>query len=114
LQSSKKTSEPNIERNTMQNNSISIPYDHPGASNQSSCSTAQAWAKAPRDPKPEEKAALIARIKQMLIEQDAVLVAHYYVNADLQDLAEATGGYVSDSLALWARQRKFLTRKKEF
>ena len=82
----------------MQNDSIAIPYDHPGSSNQSSCSTAQAWAKAPRDPQPEEKAALIARIKRMLTEQDAVLVAHYYVNADLQDLAEVTGGYVSDSL----------------
>ena len=82
----------------MQNNSISIPYDHPGATNQSVCSTAQAWAKAPRDPKPEEKPALIERIKRMLKEQDAVLVAHYYVNSDLQDLAEATGGYVSDSL----------------
>jgi len=67
----------------MQNNTISIPYDHPGTSNQSTCSTAQAWAKAPRDPKPEEKAALIERIKRMLKEQDAVLVAHYYVNADL-------------------------------
>jgi quinolinate synthase len=82
----------------MQNNAISIPYDHPGASNQGACSTAQAWASLPREPRPEEKAALIARIKQMLKEQDAVLVAHYYVNSDLQDLAESTGGYVSDSL----------------
>ena len=46
----------------------------------------------------EEKAELIARIKRMLKEQDAVLVAHYYVHPDLQDLAEATGGIVSDSL----------------
>lgn len=82
----------------MQNDTISIPYDHPGAGNQSACGTAQTWARLPRDPRPEEKPALIAHIKQMLIEQDAVLVAHYYVNADLQDLAEATGGYVSDSL----------------
>jgi quinolinate synthase len=82
----------------MQNDTITIPYDHPGAGNQSACSTAQTWARLPRDPKPEEKTALIAHIKQMLVEQDAVLVAHYYVNADLQDLAESTGGYVSDSL----------------
>ena len=27
-----------------------------------------------------------------------MLVAHYYTNPDLQALAEATGGYVSDSL----------------
>ena len=45
-----------------------------------------------------EKESLKARIKKQLIEQDAVLVAHYYVDADLQQLAEETGGYVSDSL----------------
>lgn len=46
----------------------------------------------------EEKRALIERIKRLLKEQDAVLVAHYYVDADLQKIAEETGGYVSDSL----------------
>ncbi|MEZ5449214.1 MAG: quinolinate synthase NadA, partial [Thiolinea sp.] len=46
----------------------------------------------------EEKAELKQRIKQQLQEQDAVLVAHYYVDAELQELAEETGGYVSDSL----------------
>jgi quinolinate synthase len=46
----------------------------------------------------EQKAEVIARIKQLLIEQDAVLVAHYYVDAELQKLAEETGGYISDSL----------------
>ena len=30
----------------------------------------------------------------------AVLVAHYYVDADVQDLAEETGGFVSDSLEM--------------
>jgi len=33
-----------------------------------------------------------------LVEQDATLVAHYYTSPELQELAEATGGYVSDSL----------------
>ena len=47
---------------------------------------------------PGEKAALIERIQRLLIEQDATLVAHYYTAAELQELAEATGGYVSDSL----------------
>lgn len=47
---------------------------------------------------PEQKAEVKARIKQLLKEQDAVLVAHYYVERDLQELAEETGGYVSDSL----------------
>jgi quinolinate synthase len=71
---------------------IQISYDHPG------CPTEVAWAKVPREPDMLEKAELIARIKRMLLEQNAVLVAHYYVHPDLQDLAEATGGIVSDSL----------------
>lgn len=41
---------------------------------------------------------LINKIKQLLKEKDAVLVAHYYTDADLQMLAEETGGFVSDSL----------------
>jgi len=45
-----------------------------------------------------EREALIARIKQLLKEQDAVLVAHYYTDEDLQRIADETGGYVSDSL----------------
>lgn len=45
-----------------------------------------------------QKAEVIAKIKQKLKEQDAVLVAHYYVDEELQALAEETGGYVSDSL----------------
>lgn len=38
------------------------------------------------------------QIKILLKEQDAVLVAHYYVDQELQELAEETGGYISDSL----------------
>ncbi|NOU00309.1 MAG: quinolinate synthase NadA [Gallionella sp.] len=76
---------------------FAVDYDHPDAA-QTSCSTARAWAKQPREPSAAEKPALIEHIKRMLIEQNAVLVAHYYVHPDLQDLAEATGGIVSDSL----------------
>ncbi len=47
---------------------------------------------------PEKKEHVKQRIKELLVEQDAVLVAHYYVDADLQELAEETGGYISDSL----------------
>lgn len=46
----------------------------------------------------QEKSALIKRIKRLLKEKDAVLVAHYYTDADLQRIADETGGYVSDSL----------------
>lgn len=43
---------------------------------------------------------LIARIKQLLQQRDAVLVAHYYVDEDLQMLADETGGCVADSLEM--------------
>jgi quinolinate synthase len=48
----------------------------------------------------DERAELKARIKTLMKQQDAVLVAHYYTSADLQDLAEETGGCVSDSLEM--------------
>jgi quinolinate synthase len=61
---------------------------------------AQAWAKVPVHLPATEKANVIARIKQLLIEKDAVLVAHYYVDGEIQDLAIETGGFVSDSLEM--------------
>lgn len=45
-------------------------------------------------------AELQARIKQQLIEKNAVLIAHYYTNPLIQALAEETGGVVSDSLEM--------------
>ncbi len=48
----------------------------------------------------DAKQALIERIKRHLKEQNAVLVAHYYVDGDLQALAEETGGCVADSLEM--------------
>jgi quinolinate synthase len=41
-----------------------------------------------------------ARAKALLEQHDAVLVAHYYVDGDLQDLAQETGGCVADSLEM--------------
>jgi quinolinate synthase len=41
---------------------------------------------------------LIEHIKHLLLVQNATLVAHYYTAPELQELADATGGYVSDSL----------------
>ncbi len=48
----------------------------------------------------EERAELVARIKRLLQEKDAVLVAHYYTAGEVQDLAVQTGGCVSDSLEM--------------
>src|SRR5262249_12816164 len=44
--------------------------------------------------------ALRGRIRRLLEERQAVLVAHYYVDSDIQDLAEETGGCVADSLEM--------------
>jgi quinolinate synthase len=73
---------------------IRIRFEHPNLS------TAEAWAKAPVKPTEQERGELKARIKALLKAQDAVLVAHYYVDGDLQDLAEETSGVVSDSLEM--------------
>ena len=56
----------------------------------------------------KEKEALKSRIKSLLKARDAVLVAHYYTNGDLQELAEETGGCVADSLEM----ARFGTRQK--
>jgi len=52
------------------------------------------------EPANPDKDGLKARIKALLRERDAVLVAHYYTDAELQQLAEETGGCVADSLEM--------------
>ncbi len=48
----------------------------------------------------EQRDALREHIKRMLVQQNAVLVAHYYTDGELQALAEETGGCVADSLEM--------------
>ncbi len=60
----------------------------------------QAWAKVPPSLSHEEKDYYQQKIKQMLQQQNAVIVAHYYVEPELQDLALNTGGIVGDSLEM--------------
>ncbi len=55
-------------------------------------------ARAIAPPAQENVEALTAEIKALIKARDAVLVAHFYVDEQLQALAEATGGLVSDSL----------------
>jgi quinolinate synthase len=57
-------------------------------------------AKPPPVLSPADREASIARARKLLKERDAVLVAHYYVHPELQDLAQSTGGTVSDSLEM--------------
>jgi quinolinate synthase len=51
-------------------------------------------------PPATDPGALTSYVAAALRELDAVLVAHYYVDGALQDLADATGGCVGDSLEM--------------
>jgi quinolinate synthase len=73
---------------------IDVEYEQPA------CDTQHAWARVPVEPEPQQRAELKAKIRRLLKERNAVMVSHYYVHPDLQDLAEETGGLVSDSLEM--------------
>ena len=78
---------------------INVDYEQP-LPESASCATQHAWARVPVEPTPAERAALKDCIRRLLKEKNAVMVSHYYVHPDLQDLAEETGGIVSDSLEM--------------
>jgi quinolinate synthase len=48
----------------------------------------------------EQERALKDRIRERLVQENAVLIAHYYTDSEIQALAEETGGCVSDSLEM--------------
>ncbi len=48
----------------------------------------------------QQEAALFETVKDKLLQSGARLVAHYYVDSEIQRLAEETGGIVSDSLEM--------------
>jgi quinolinate synthase len=75
-------------------------YDYTRQDASGASGTAHAWAKVPAALPPAERAAARLRAKDLLKQHDAVLVAHYYVDGDLQDLALETGGIVADSLEM--------------
>ena len=82
---------------------IGVDYEQPDTSApglSGACSTRHAWARVPVEPSQTERAALKDTIRRLLKEKNAVMVSHYYVHPDLQDLAEETGGLVSDSLEM--------------
>jgi len=78
--------------------SVMFDYTRQDASGES-C-TAHAWAKVPAPLTPDGRARARARAAELLAREQAVLVAHYYVDGDLQDLALETGGLVADSLEM--------------
>lgn len=62
--------------------------------------TAHAWARVAPPATAAQRTMLKLRAAELLRERSAVLVAHYYVDGDLQDLALETGGCVADSLEM--------------
>lgn len=76
-----------------------VQYDLPEAQN-GAIRIACSWARIPPEPTQAEKAEMKEKIRRLLKEKEAVLVAHYYVDPDIQDLAEETGGCVADSLEM--------------
>jgi quinolinate synthase len=57
------------------------------------------WPESPKlELSVEEKKHYREKIKRLLKEKDAVIIAHFYVDAEIQKLAEETGGCVADSL----------------
>ncbi len=77
-----------------------VLYDYTRADASGASCVAHAWAKVPEPLTPSRRRELKSRIAQQLTSRDAVLVAHYYVDGDLQDLAQETGGCVADSLEM--------------
>ncbi|QWD89975.1 quinolinate synthase NadA [Polynucleobacter sp. MWH-Braz-FAM2G] len=84
----------------IETSSTPIQFDYPQQDSTGLTCTAQAWAKTPQPLSALERPQVIEKIKTLLREKDAALVAHYYVDADIQDLALETGGCVADSLEM--------------
>ena len=59
-----------------------------------------------------EKKSYTDKIKVLLKQKDAVVIAHYYVDALIQELAEQSDGFIGDSLEM-ARFGKHLSLKIE-
>jgi quinolinate synthase len=77
-----------------------VSFDYPRQDAEGVTCTAHAWAKVPAPLTPVQRRDLAERAAALLKQHNAVLVAHYYVDGALQDLALATGGIVSDSLEM--------------
>ena len=77
-----------------------VLYDYTRADASGGSCVAHAWAKVPEALTPQRRDELKATIVRELKARNAVMVAHYYVDGDLQDLAQETGGCVSDSLEM--------------
>lgn len=99
--------------NTHTSERLSYPYEKPSLEHmqahvnaakqqqeQQACILHEAWAKTPAKLNADAKHQAITNIQNLLTQHNAVMVAHYYVEPELQDLALATGGMVGDSLEM--------------
>jgi quinolinate synthase len=75
-------------------------YDYTRQDASGATCTAHAWAKVPAPLTRSQREELKAEAAALLKARNAVLVSHYYVEGDLQDLALETGGCVADSLEM--------------
>lgn len=80
------------------------PYDAPTLHSNGQLSNKldieYAKAKIPADMSQSERLKVETNIRRLLQQHNAVLVAHYYVDPFIQELALATGGCVGDSLEM--------------
>ncbi|MGE4629702.1 MAG: quinolinate synthase NadA, partial [Pseudohongiellaceae bacterium] len=56
--------------------------------------------KPPKELSKSESSKLEAQLRELMQTKNACLVAHYYSDSSLQDLADDTGGFVGDSLEM--------------
>ncbi|MBP6563815.1 MAG: quinolinate synthase NadA, partial [Neisseriaceae bacterium] len=79
-----------------------VDYEQPGlnGANLDALCIKQAWATVVDEVPLAQQPVLAEQIQAQLRAHNAVLVAHYYVAPELQDLAMATGGCVGDSLEM--------------
>ena len=77
-----------------------VLFDYTRQDAQGASCISQAWAKVAEPMSTAERASTKRRAAELLKASGAVLVAHYYVDGDLQDLALETGGCVADSLEM--------------
>ena len=77
-----------------------VLFDYTRQDAQGASCTAHAWAKVLPPLSPAQRKDAMAKARDLLRQHNAVLIAHYYVEGDLQDLALETGGIVADSLEM--------------
>ena len=77
-----------------------VSFEFPQQNALGAVCTASAWARVPHAVSAEHRRPLMDEIAKLLKVRHTTLVAHYYVDGWIQDLAWETGGFVGDSLEM--------------